>query len=290
MSDSPQNNSPQSRDPASNATAFVVNLQTESHMRCQLKLIQDEQNEWSNHWYLIEDAWKKWRKESNDIAPLLDAGGAVDGTEYAKAVVGFRTAIENAGHVEFWDTIPSDDPSLSGAVPFLRDMREAEIGQFFLSYRGFKLGTEAFNNNNVGMLPKRIWDLWASYFIKCRSKRFNEYAPTGPTLSPDETRESDAGRLPDAFAALREFAHNNLKGQERAVIEALCDANGELPIANLAHKKGVNWDRPFPMFKYAQDRLNKEKPKPKIKKIGWRLDRVDNNAKLVKVSIGAKEA
>lgn len=80
----------------------------------------------------------------------------------------------------------------------------------------------------------------------------------------------------DPFAELRQFARDELKGQERAVIEALCDAAGELPLTDLAVVNGVGWDDPFQGFKDAQRRL-----KPKLQRIGWTLDRQNNAGCLV---------
>jgi hypothetical protein len=80
----------------------------------------------------------------------------------------------------------------------------------------------------------------------------------------------------DPYADLRDFARSRLKGQERAVIEALCDAGGELPIADLAVVDGVDWDDPFQGFKDAQRWLNL-----KLKQIGWRLERRNNAGFLV---------
>ena len=82
----------------------------------------------------------------------------------------------------------------------------------------------------------------------------------------------------DPFADLRRFARTKLKGQERAVIEALCDAGGELPIADLAVKDGVDWNDEFDGFKNAQRRLN-----PKLKRICWRLSRQSNAATLDRI-------
>jgi hypothetical protein len=95
--------------------------------------------------------------------------------------------------------------------------------------------------------------------------------PTGAQQKPD-----------DPFAELREFARTKLKGQERAVIEALCDAGGELPIADLAVEDGVSWDDPVQGFKNAQRRLNR-----KLKLKGWRLER-QNNAGFLKAVKGLK--
>jgi hypothetical protein len=79
----------------------------------------------------------------------------------------------------------------------------------------------------------------------------------------------DEGKIPCAtpFDALRLFARNTLRGQERAAIEALCDAGGTMPIADLAIKVGVNWDDAFQGFKDTRRRLA-----PKLKRIDWLLD------------------
>jgi len=96
------------------------------------------------------------------------------------------------------------------------------------------------------------------------------------TGTPTGTRKPEGVTPPtDAYTKLRQFAREDLKGQERAVVEALCDADGELQIADLAVKDGVGWDDPFEGFKNAQKRLN-----PKLKRIGCTLTRQNNAAKL----------
>jgi hypothetical protein len=97
---------------------------------------------------------------------------------------------------------------------------------------------------------------------------------TAPS-TPNGTEEAE-GLPADPYADLRRFARADLKGQERAVIESLCDAGGELTIADLAVKDGVGWSDPFQGFKDAQRRLN-----PKLKPRGWRLERQNNAARLV---------
>jgi len=62
------------------------------------------------------------------------------------------------------------------------------------------------------------------------------------------------------------------------VIEALCDAGGELPLADLAVKDDVGWDDASKGFEGAQRRLN-----PKIKKLRRKLMRQDNAARLVAI-------
>jgi hypothetical protein len=95
------------------------------------------------------------------------------------------------------------------------------------------------------------------------------------TALPAEGQGRQKPRADDPFADLRRFARARLKGQERAVIEALCDAGGELPIADLAVLDGVSWDDPFNGFRNAQQRLN-----PKLKPLRWTLVRQSNAAKL----------
>jgi hypothetical protein len=97
--------------------------------------------------------------------------------------------------------------------------------------------------------------------------------PAAP--SPNGTQQSEREKPADPFAELRVFARTKLKGQERAVIEALCDAGGELPIADLAILDGVGWDDPCSGFRNAQQRL-----KRKLKRLKWTLNRQAGAAKL----------
>jgi len=99
-----------------------------------------------------------------------------------------------------------------------------------------------------------------------------------PATPPGAGTGQEAKSPADRFAQLRRFARSNLKGQERAVIEALCDAAGELPLADLAVTDGVGWDDPKTGFKSAQRRLN-----IKLSREGWNLTRHDNAAKLLAV-------
>jgi hypothetical protein len=88
--------------------------------------------------------------------------------------------------------------------------------------------------------------------------------------------KGEAGKPPaDPYADVRQFARTSLKGQERAVVEALCHAGGELPIADLTVREGICWNDAFQGFKDVQRRLN-----PKLKKLRppWRLHRHHNAA------------
>ena len=101
----------------------------------------------------------------------------------------------------------------------------------------------------------------------------DELASTLP--AGGQPAEGETPRADDPFADLRRFARSKLKGQERIVVESLCDAGGELSIADLAVKDGVGWDDPFNGFRNAQQRLN-----PKLKPLRWTLARQSNAAKL----------
>ncbi len=103
----------------------------------------------------------------------------------------------------------------------------------------------------------------------------NNEAETPPAADRPILRVNEP--LPiDSFAELRKFAQDKLKGQERAVIEALCNAAGTLPIADLALKGGVGWDDPTQGFRNAQQRLS-----PKLKPLCYTLVRQDGAAKLI---------
>ena len=98
-----------------------------------------------------------------------------------------------------------------------------------------------------------------------------------------ETRQNE-GSKPDAdadpFVKLRDFARGKLKGQERAVVEALCDVGGELPIVDLAVKDGIDWGDEAEGFKNVQRRL-----KSKLKRIGWTISRQNNAARLRRTGV-----
>jgi hypothetical protein len=95
------------------------------------------------------------------------------------------------------------------------------------------------------------------------------------TSSPPIDDSNGEGKPADSYRELRRYAREELKGQERSVIEELCNSNGVLPIADLALKPGVGWNDPEQGFKDVQRRLN-----PKLKKQKWRLFRRNNAANL----------
>lgn len=102
--------------------------------------------------------------------------------------------------------------------------------------------------------------------------------------TPAAAEQGEGGTPPaDPFAELRQYACDNLKGIERAVIEALCDVGGKLLITALAVKNGIDWDNAVSGFTNAQRRL-----KRKLKKQGWKLARRENFACLVRIKAHLK--
>lgn len=115
-------------------------------------------------------------------------------------------------------------------------------------------------------------DFEAAYRPNLKWNGLNGHRDLPPTGKGSEAEPAPAD---DPFADLKAFARTDLKGQERAVIDALCDASGELPIADLAVMGGVGWHDANKGFESAQRRLN-----PKLKKQGWKLKRQSNAAHL----------
>lgn len=77
------------------------------------------------------------------------------------------------------------------------------------------------------------------------------------------------------YAALRAFARNRLKGQERAVIEALCDAGGELSLSDM--KTLCDWQDPIESaWNSLRIRVNK-----KLQSHGWKV-RTQGRAAILK--------
>jgi hypothetical protein len=83
----------------------------------------------------------------------------------------------------------------------------------------------------------------------------------------------------DPYKALREFASENLIGKERDVIEILCENKGQMRLADLGLKRGLDWVSETG-FKDARRRLN-----PKLKPMGWKLERRKGSAHLVKIGV-----
>jgi hypothetical protein len=167
-------------------------------------------------------------------------------------------------------------------VPYIR-LRCADLflGQPFTSGT-IELLIAWFQEN--GLTPEQARHLPLNEAVTRLRAALNSPNPES-ALPPVGAKKSEGDMpLADPYAELRRFAQASLKGKERAVVEALCDAGGELSIADLAVKEGVDWDDPLEGFKGAQRRLN-----DKLKSQFWQLKRQSNKAKLHAVKRGAKK-
>ena len=101
-------------------------------------------------------------------------------------------------------------------------------------------------------------------------------APSNPpTPPPAPTAPTSA--TPDPFALLRQFARDRLKGSQRRVLEALCDANGELPLETVGGICG--WMRPIESaWGSLRSNLNQ-----KLRPLGWQIRTFDRTARLVSI-------
>jgi hypothetical protein len=79
--------------------------------------------------------------------------------------------------------------------------------------------------------------------------------------------------LVDAYTELRQFADDELPTLQRAVVMALCDAKGRLPLEDLALCKGVDWDDAVAGWKNVKRKLD-----PKLNKRKFKLYRKRNCA------------
>ena len=90
----------------------------------------------------------------------------------------------------------------------------------------------------------------------------------------DSQKPKEKTQTADRFAELRQFSNNKLKGQQLTVIDALCKARGELPLANI--KILCDWQGPI------DDSWNslRKRLREKIKPLGWNVKTHDRKARL----------
>lgn len=99
--------------------------------------------------------------------------------------------------------------------------------------------------------------------------RYHALLPLAKFLRAGETPPAK-----DDYAKLRKFAGDNLRGLGRAVIEALCNAGGELPLADI--KALCKWPGSIDdSWNSLRKRLNK-----KITSLGYELTTHDRKARL----------
>ena len=104
-------------------------------------------------------------------------------------------------------------------------------------------------------------------------------AGEGRRVDSNKTLQGIEGDVAQQFRDLFEFAHTKLKKKERKVIVILCGSGGVRDLSLLA--KDVGWAIPCDnAFNQTRIRLV-----PKLKKIGWLMERAGNAARLRFISV-----
>ncbi|NLS96597.1 MAG: hypothetical protein GXX96_31050 [Planctomycetaceae bacterium] len=81
-----------------------------------------------------------------------------------------------------------------------------------------------------------------------------------------------------ALVELRNWAQRQLKGKQRRVLELTIESGGECAISDLAIDPAIEWDTPCDEpFNSIRKAVNS-----KLKKIGWKLERNNNRARLAR--------
>ena len=96
--------------------------------------------------------------------------------------------------------------------------------------------------------------------------------------SPDEHVDPDEH---SEFSELLNWVAANLKGKQRRVMELVIDGGGKCPLSDIAIDPTVSWEMPYDnSFNGIRIAVNL-----KLKKAseGWRLERNDNKARLLKI-------
>jgi len=159
------------------------------------------------------------------------------------------------------------------ALRVLRDEHSTEqIGAMLLanvpkcqgSFRMF--GVDLDNLWAIG----RHSGLWLWYY----ESLFRVLDTTAPTATPTPPTPP-TGPTPDPFAALRQFAHDRLKGQQRRVLTALCDSDGVLGLEMV--QTICDWEDPIESsWNSLRCALNQ-----KLRPLGWQIKTFNRTARLV---------
>jgi hypothetical protein len=105
-----------------------------------------------------------------------------------------------------------------------------------------------------------------------------------PTRPNDEPARAGAPQTAQAqppvhgLDQLAKWASDDLKGQGRSVIETLCQSDGQMSLAELAIRPGVNWENPHKGWEGVQRRLRSW-----LRKKRWRLSRLNNIGRLIAI-------
>lgn len=94
------------------------------------------------------------------------------------------------------------------------------------------------------------------------------------------------------FRELAEWADRELKGIQQRTITLLVEHGGRISLKNLASDPEINWqfpiDQKFNSLCKALNGAGKHQRKPKLRKVGWRIFRQNNEARLERIDIGQK--
>ncbi len=110
---------------------------------------------------------------------------------------------------------------------------------------------------------------------------------TRQTQDADDGQDGGYDGIKAEYRELARWAMDDLKGKQRRAVELLIEHNGRIAISDLATDPAIDWQKPF------DDAFNslKQALKEKLSKLGWRIFRQSNEARLdrrTEVKVGQK--
>ena len=138
-------------------------------------------------------------------------------------------------------------------------------------------------NKTLARTTLRRWIRWV--------RSLDSRAPTEQPPAQAEGGKSDAAELldeheddlnePSEFSELLSWVASNLKGKQRRVMELVIDGRGECPLSDIAFDAAISWESPYDnSFNGIRRAVNLKLNKASV---GWRLERNDNKARLLKI-------
>jgi hypothetical protein len=183
---------------------------------------------------------------------------------------------------ELWQSLADQTLESLGSAPPFTDLDRARLlGRLLHKLKPQDGQVRVVNGWPCAYLPQaERWAVRLPCLFRLLTRMLSDGdSPTGSVTSPAPNQNPRSeGETAGPYAELLRFARAELKGKERAVIEAVCWAGGTLPLPKLAKAEGVDWIDWQTAFQSLQVRLN-----PKLRKVGWRIVRQNNAAHLVKL-------
>lgn len=178
---------------------------------------------------------------------------------------------------ELWQSLADQTLESLGSTPPFADLDRARLlGRFLCKLAPQGDQVRIVNGWPCAYLPQA--ERWAVR-SPCLFRLMARLLSNGPaSLTTGEQQRGSEGEPAGEYAGLLRFARAELKGKERAVVEALCRAGGSLLLPKLAKAEGVDWIDWQTAFQSLQGRLN-----PKLRQVGWRIVRQDNAARLIRL-------